>query len=101
MKIQNFIKNPTTPGEILSEEFLKPLAITQKKFADHLKVDIKTINRIVNGRSSVTPDLALKFAAALDTTPDFWLNLQYSVDISKLHAQKLKLPKSLLKKIAA
>ena len=101
MKIGNSIKNPTTPGEILSEEFLKPLAITQKKFADHIKVDIKTVNRVVNGRTSITPDLALKFAAALETTADFWVNLQYSVDISKLHAQKLKLPKSLLKKIAS
>jgi addiction module HigA family antidote len=100
MRTENYIKNPTTPGEILSEEFLKPLDITQKKFADHIKVDIKTVNRVVNGRTSITPDLALKFAAALDTTPDFWLNLQYSVDISKLRAQKMKLPKSILKQTA-
>lgn len=100
MNNQKIIKNPSTPGEILSEEFLKPLNLTQKKFADHIQVDIKTINRIINGRSSVTPDIALKFAAALDTTPDFWLNLQSVLDISKLYSKKIKLPKSIVKQSA-
>jgi addiction module HigA family antidote len=51
MKIQ---REPTTPGEILSEEFLKPLGMTQQGLADHIGCDVKVVNRIVNGRTSVT-----------------------------------------------
>ena len=55
---------PTTPGEILHEEFLLPLGMTQKQLADHVGCDVKVINRIVNGRSAVTPVMALKLGAA-------------------------------------
>ena len=51
-------RKPTTPGEILSQEFLKPLGMTQKKLADHIGCDIKVINRIVNSRTSVTTKMA-------------------------------------------
>ena len=58
---------PTRPGEILHEEFLLPLGMTQKQLADHVGCDVKVINRIVNGRTSVTAEMALKLAAALQT----------------------------------
>jgi len=84
-------RKPTSPGEILFEEFLKPLEITQKEFAEHLGCDYKVINRIVNERASVTPQIAIKIAAALETTPDFWLNAQIALDLWKLRAKKPKI----------
>ncbi|NJL27597.1 MAG: HigA family addiction module antidote protein [Thermoanaerobaculia bacterium] len=66
-------RQPTTPGEILAGELLAPLGITQKQLADHLGCDVKVINRIVNGRTRVTPELALKLGAALRTSADLWL----------------------------
>jgi addiction module HigA family antidote len=84
-------RKPTTPGEILSEEFLKPLGLTQKELAEHLGCDYKVINRIVNEKVSVTPEMALKLAAAFETTPDFWLNAQMAVDLWSLRSQKLKI----------
>ena len=69
-------REPTTPGEILSEEFLKPLGITQRRLAEHIGCEVKVINRIVNGRSSIGAELAMRLAAALDTSPEFWLNAQ-------------------------
>lgn len=77
-------RKPTSPGEILREEFIKPLGITQKLLADHIHCDYKVINRIVNERASLTPDIAMKLAMALETTPDFWLNAQMALDLWKL-----------------
>ena len=72
---------PTTPGEILREEYLNPLGLTQKALADHIGCDIKVINRIVKARSAVTPEVAVKLGAALGTTPEFWMNAQQAVDL--------------------
>ncbi len=74
-------RKPTSPGEILREEFLRPLGITQRQLADHIRCDVKVVNRIVNERSALTAGTALKLAAAFGTTPDFWLNAQKAVDI--------------------
>ena len=92
MKIQ---REPTTPGEILSEEFLGPLSMTQKQLADHIGCDVKVINRIVNDRSSVTAEMALKLAAAFKTSPQFWLNAQLTVDIYRASKKLKKVPKPL------
>lgn len=81
-------RKPTSPGEILDEEFLQPLGITQRALADHLGCDYKVINRIVNERTQVTPEMAVKLAAALETTPDFWLNAQMAVDLWSWKARK-------------
>jgi addiction module HigA family antidote len=90
-------RKPTTPGEILKEEFLLPLRLTQKQLADHLGCDIKVINRIVNGRTSLTAEMALKLSAALRTTPEFWLNAQKAVDLYRAAGQVGEMPKPLLK----
>lgn len=74
-------RKPTTPGEILHEEFLVPLDMTQKQLADHIGGDVKVINRIVNGRTSVTADMALRLSAVFGTTAEFWLNAQQAVDL--------------------
>jgi antitoxin HigA-1 len=62
---------PTIPGEILREEFLLPLHMTQRQ----------VVNRLVNGRTSVTAEMSLKLGATFGTTPDFWLNAQRAVDL--------------------
>ena len=67
-------RQPTPPGEILQEEFLTPMGLTQKGLADHIGCDVKVINRIVNGRTSVTAEMAVKLASAFGTSPEFWLN---------------------------
>ena len=74
-------REPTLPGEILAEEFLKPMNITQKQLANHLGCDVKVINRIVNNRTSITAEMAVKLGFALGTSPEFWLNAQQALDI--------------------
>jgi antitoxin HigA-1 len=74
---------PTTPGEMLLEEFIKPLGLTQGALADQLGISRVAVNEIINGRRSVTPATALRLAKALGTTPEFWLNGQLSVDLYK------------------
>ena len=74
-------RKPTTPGEILQEEFLTPMRMSQRELADHLGCDVKVINRIVNGRTSVTAEMALKLSASFQTSPGFWLNAQQAVDL--------------------
>jgi len=90
-------REPTTPGEILKEEFLIPLNITQSMLAKHIGCDIKVINRIINNRSSITAEMAIKLSDTFNTTPDFWLNAQQAVDIFKAN-KKIKFhPKPLIK----
>lgn len=74
-------RKPTTPGEILNEEFLKPMGMTQKQLADHLGCDVKVINRIINGRTSVTAEMAVRLSAAFEMSAEFWLNAQQAVDL--------------------
>ncbi|HEX9712756.1 MAG TPA: HigA family addiction module antitoxin, partial [Actinomycetota bacterium] len=74
---------PTHPGEILSEEFLKPLGLTQVALAEHLEVPIQRINELIRGKRGVTPETAWLLAGALGTTPEFWLNLQANHDLAK------------------
>lgn len=76
---------PTTPGEILLEEWLKPMKLTQLALAKRMGVDIQLVNAIINGRRSVTAKTALLLAKVLDTTPELWLNAQMAMDL--WHAQ--------------
>ncbi|MEE8522764.1 MAG: HigA family addiction module antitoxin [Thermoanaerobaculia bacterium] len=90
-------REPTTPGEILQEEFLRPLGLTQRQVADHLECDVKVINRIVNGHTRLTPEMALKLGAAFRTSPEFWLNAQKAVDLYRAVASLRTLPEPLLR----
>jgi len=90
-------REPTSPGEILDEEFLKPLRITQKQLAHHLGCDVKVINRIVNSRTSITAETAVKLASALGTSPEFWLNAQQAVDIYYAKKRITAIPEPLVK----
>lgn len=87
------IREPTTPGEILKEEFLHPLGMTQGDLAKHLGCDIKVINRIVNARTSITAEMALRLSATFNTSPEFWLNAQKAVDLHKASKKIKNLPK--------
>jgi len=74
-------RRPTTPGETLIEEFLKPLGISQLAFAKRIGVTYARLNGIVNGKRAVTPDSAMRFERALGMGAQFRLNLQIMVDL--------------------
>ncbi len=74
---------PTHPGEILREEFLKPLGVTQVALAAHLEIPLQRVNELVRGKRGVTPQTAWLLAQAFDTSPEFWLNLQAVHDLAK------------------
>jgi len=89
-------RRPTSPGEILRHEYLIPLAMTQKQLADHLGCDIKVVNRLINGRTSVSAEMALKLGATFRTSPEFWLNAQLAVDLHRAEARVGRLPAPVL-----
>jgi len=72
---------PTHPGEMLFEEFIKPLALTQTELARRLGVSYPRLNEIIKGRRSVTPDTALRLSRVLGMSADFWLGLQQDWDL--------------------
>jgi len=90
-------RQPTSPGEILREEYLVPLGMTQKELADHVGCDVKVINRLVNGRTSVSAEMALKLGATFRTSPEFWLNAQKAIDLFFAEASVSELPPPVLK----
>ncbi len=85
---------PTHPGEVLLEEFLVPMDVSQVAFAAHIGVPVQRVNEIVRGKRGVTPETAWLFAEALGTSPEFWLNLQSNYDLVRLR------PKRQVKRIA-
>lgn len=82
---------PTHPGAILREDVLPELNITQAQFANGLKVSRRTISEILHERRPLTPDMALRLAHFLDTTPESWLNMQQAVDLWQLENEHHKL----------
>ncbi|PIR47230.1 MAG: addiction module antidote protein, HigA family [Candidatus Vogelbacteria bacterium CG10_big_fil_rev_8_21_14_0_10_45_14] len=70
------------PGEILAEEFLRPLKLTQYRLAKDLGVPARRINEIVHGTRAISIDTALRLAKFFGTTPQFWMNLQMQYDLS-------------------
>ncbi len=74
---------PTHPGEILLEEFLVPMGQSQVALANHLGVPVQRVNELVRGKRGVTPETAWLLGEALNTTPEFWLNLQAAYDLAR------------------
>jgi addiction module HigA family antidote len=72
---------PTHPGEMLSEEFLKPMSISQSEFARHLGWTHAKVSEIIHGKRGITPQSALAISDALGTTPDLWMQLQQDFDL--------------------
>jgi len=86
---------PTPPGEILLEEFLKPLGLSQSAFARHLGWPQPKVNEIINGKRGITPETAMVLADSFGTTAQFWLNAQLAVDLwnaKKSHRKVKRLP---------
>ena len=82
-------RSPVRPGDVWVEEFLEPLEITQAGLAERLGVTFQTVNAIVNGRRSITPNTALRLARVLGTSPSFWLNLQLTWDLYReMHSEE-------------
>lgn len=76
---------PTSPGEVLLEDFLKPAGHTQSWLADEMNMPVQAVNAIVNGRRAVTAKMAIALSEALGTKPEFWLKFQMALDL--WHAQ--------------
>ena len=77
----NLKRKPTHPGEILNEEFLKPMGISQTQLAESLGTTFRTINELVNEKRNLSPELAIKLAKYLGTSPELWFNLKNQYDI--------------------
>ncbi len=79
-------REPTHPGEMLLEEFLKPMGMTQRELADRIHVPYQRVNELVNRRRGITPSTALRLAKVFGNTPGFWLDLQSRWDL--YHARR-------------
>ena len=74
-------RTPTHPGEMLLQEFLIPMGLTQRELADAIRVPYQRVNDLVNGRRGMTPNTALRLARYFGNTPAFWMNLQLRWDL--------------------
>jgi len=83
-------RTPTHPGEMLVEEFLTPLAITQRQLADSIHVPYQRVNELANRCRGVTPSTALRLARYFGNSADFWMNLQLRWDLYHAQHQEAK-----------
>jgi len=74
-------RKPTHPGEILLEEFLKPLSMSQVELARRMGIPIQRINTLINGKRDMTAETAILLSRALKTSSEFWMNLQVACDL--------------------
>lgn len=74
-------RTPTHPGEMLLEEFLKPMGITQRDLANAINVPYQRVNEIINGRRGISPSTALRLAKVFGVSADFWMNIQLRWDL--------------------
>jgi antitoxin HigA-1 len=85
---------PVHPGEVLLDEFLRPLAISQYRLAHVIDVPPRRINEIVHGKRAISPDTALRLSRALGTSDRFWINLQTHYDLEvELEGHRAELDK--------
>jgi len=88
-------REPTHPGEMLLEEFLKPMGITQKELSKAIHVPYQRINEIVNGKRGITPSTALRLAKFFGISADFWLNLQLRWNLYRARQKESKILQSI------
>lgn len=72
---------PTPPGEILLEEFLRPLGMSQVEAAQRMGIPLNRLNEVIRGKRGMTADTALRLARLLNTSPEFWMNLQTASEL--------------------
>jgi addiction module HigA family antidote len=88
-------REPTHPGEMLLEEFLKPMGMTQQQLARQIRVPFQRINELVNRRRGVTPATALRLSRLFGNSPDFWMNLQIRWDLYRAQKKESKILKAI------
>ena len=88
-------RTPTHPGEMLIEEFLIPMGLTQRDLADGIRVPYQRVNDLIHGRRGMTPSTALRLAKFFGTTPEFWMNLQLRLDLYSAHKGEQKVLESI------
>ena len=86
---------PTHPGEMLLEEFLTPMGLTQRELANAIHVPYQRVNELVNGRRGITPSTALRLAKFFGTSADFWMNLQLRWDLYFAQRRETQVLKSI------
>ena len=86
---------PTHPGEMLLEEFLKPMGMSQQQLARQIRVPFQRVNELVNRRRGVTPATALRLSRLFGNTPDFWMNLQIRWDLYKAQRKEAEILKKI------
>ena len=86
---------PTHPGEMLLEEFLNPMGISQRDLADNIQVPYQRINEIVNRHRGITPSTALRLAKFFDMSAEFWMNLQLRWDLYFAQQDEMKVLESI------
>jgi addiction module HigA family antidote len=75
------LRKPIHPGEVLLEEFLKPLGMSQVELASKMGVPIQRVNTLINGKRDVSAETAILLARVLKTSPELWMNLQTNLDL--------------------
>ena len=83
-------REPTHPGEMLLEEFLNPMGITQRELAEKIHVPYQRVNEIINKRRGITPSTALRLAKLFRVSEDFWMNLQLRWDLYRARVNEAK-----------
>lgn len=98
--MNNTLLTPIHPGEILLEEFLSPMQISQYRLAKDINVDPRRINEIVHGKRAITADTAFRLGFYFGMSPEFWMNLQSHYDIEQLALESGDLIQSEVKSLA-
>jgi addiction module HigA family antidote len=81
-------REPTHPGEMLLEEFLKPMGLSQRQLARAIRVPYQRVNELINRRRGITPGTALRLAKFFGNSPGFWMNLQLRWDLYRAQAEE-------------
>ena len=81
------LKNPVHPGEIIKHVCLEPLGLSVTHAAQVLGVTRPTVSKLINGRASISPEMAVRLAKAFGSTPEFWLRLQLNYDLAQVNAR--------------
>ena len=89
------MRKPTHPGEILKEEFLEPLGITQSQLAKEINTTFRTINEIVNEKRNISPEMAIRLSRYFGTSAELWLNLQNQYDLYMVKEKKMAVLKNI------
>ena len=93
------MKNPPHPGEIVRFDCIEPLGLTITQAAAGLGVTRQTLNNLVNGKSGISPEMAVRLGKAFGSSPEFWLRLQLQYDLAQIRPNRIRV-KSLRPKAA-